>query len=283
MKIVSVEQNTKEWHDWRNEGIGASDIPTILGVNPYKTRSQFIVENITKTKLFKGNADTRRGHELEPFARDKANNSGFNFSPICAEWEEDNFLRASLDGFDEKSNVILEVKAPRKFYPTIPVQYQYQVQAQLLVTGAEYCVFYQILKYGDECLYRHEVIKRNELIHDQIRSALKQIKIELKIDPGYTDEEVLWKHYIEAKKKSQEAELRLKIAEAALKGTLLDHERKIFVSDDGSKYVMSKTLRKGSVDYQSIPELKSIDLDQYRKGETEVVSIREDRGNVDDL
>src|SRR5581483_972237 len=34
--IVDLRQGTQEWLGWRNQGIGASDAPIIMGENPWK-------------------------------------------------------------------------------------------------------------------------------------------------------------------------------------------------------------------------------------------------------
>lgn len=43
----------------------------------------------------------------------------------------------------------------------------------------------------------------------------------------------------------------------------------------GGKFVLKMSIRKGSVEYSKIPELSSIDLDQYRKEESIVWTLKE--------
>ena len=35
--LVNLEQGTDDWHAWRRQGIGASDAPTIMVENPWKS------------------------------------------------------------------------------------------------------------------------------------------------------------------------------------------------------------------------------------------------------
>ena len=37
MRIVNLEQGTKEWLEWRRQGITATESSVILGLSPYKT------------------------------------------------------------------------------------------------------------------------------------------------------------------------------------------------------------------------------------------------------
>ena len=41
---VSIQQGTKEWLEWRSQGIGASDAPAIMGENPWKRPETLLQE-----------------------------------------------------------------------------------------------------------------------------------------------------------------------------------------------------------------------------------------------
>ena len=47
MQIVNVQQGTPEWFEHRAQSLNASDAPAMMGVSPYKTRSQLIKEMAT--------------------------------------------------------------------------------------------------------------------------------------------------------------------------------------------------------------------------------------------
>ena len=43
-RIERLHQNTPEWHQWRRQGIGASDAPVIMGETPFKTPKNALVD-----------------------------------------------------------------------------------------------------------------------------------------------------------------------------------------------------------------------------------------------
>ena len=66
--IIDLEQGTPAWLEWRSQGIGASDAPTIMGENPWKRAADLLDEKCGKLKS-NSNAAMVRGSALEPEAR----------------------------------------------------------------------------------------------------------------------------------------------------------------------------------------------------------------------
>jgi putative phage-type endonuclease len=56
---------TPEWVAWRRGGLGASDLPAILGLDPYRSEHDVWEEKTGRRPAFSGNARTRWGHRLE--------------------------------------------------------------------------------------------------------------------------------------------------------------------------------------------------------------------------
>ncbi len=54
-----------EWVAWRRRGLGASELPAILGLDPYRTEHEVWEEKTGLRPPFAGNARTRWGHRLE--------------------------------------------------------------------------------------------------------------------------------------------------------------------------------------------------------------------------
>ena len=71
-KTISLTQNTPEWLEYRKGHVGASDVPIIMGLSPWRTRYQLLLEKKGKLPGQKENASMRRGHEMEEAARHKA-------------------------------------------------------------------------------------------------------------------------------------------------------------------------------------------------------------------
>lgn len=108
-----MEQNSPEWLAWRQKGIGSSDIGTIIGVNPYKMRSELLDEKkgLVQPPDLSNNFHVKRGQDLEPYARDMVNKElEAEFAPAIFTHEEYPFIKYSSDGVDFKRNELLEVK-----------------------------------------------------------------------------------------------------------------------------------------------------------------------------
>lgn len=144
-----MDQNTESWVAWRQGGIGSSDAPVVMGVSPWKTPFKLWLEKLGRVKEEELNwAITHKGHEMEPKARASFELEMMNdFPPTIAQHKDYEFLIASLDGFNEELNAVLEIKCPGEkdhklaLDGKVPDKYWPQVQHQLLVTGAS-CVFY---------------------------------------------------------------------------------------------------------------------------------------------
>ena len=156
MHCVNVSQKSENWHQWRHEGITATDTPTIMGLNPYKTPWRLWAEKtmFVKTPDLSQVPAVRWGNEYEDVAREiyeaKTNDI---LLPYCAEFEGNRVFRASFDGID-RYGCPVEIKCPGtktlddvKANGTESQAYQRywgQVQHQMLVAEAPrgYLVFY---------------------------------------------------------------------------------------------------------------------------------------------
>lgn len=148
MKIFNLSQDSPEWLEWRNTGIGASESGAILGLDPWKSREQLMR---CKLGLEAGpyfNAHMRRGKLLEPEIRARYEGLfGYQMDPLCVAHDELPWLKCSLDGIRRDHKVILEIKAPgekgqlKVWESGIPDHYYCQVQHQLLITKAKLCHF----------------------------------------------------------------------------------------------------------------------------------------------
>lgn len=56
---------TDEWVAWRRGGLGASELPAVLGLDPYRTEHEVWEEKRGLRPGFAGNARTRWGHRME--------------------------------------------------------------------------------------------------------------------------------------------------------------------------------------------------------------------------
>jgi putative phage-type endonuclease len=142
--IVTLEQGTEAWREWRHKGIGASDASTIMGENRFKSAAQLLQEKRGPSRDFGQNAAMARGTELEPEARRLyIAETGRNVRPACLQSTRYDWLRASLDGLATNHDAVVEIKCGQSAYRTtsqtgsVPDYYYGQMQHILAVTGLD--------------------------------------------------------------------------------------------------------------------------------------------------
>lgn len=93
--IVNLQQGTKEWYEWRRHGLGASDVPAIMGENPWKS-ADYLLKEKCEGRRSGSNAAMARGIELEPVARERYQAKiGISVVPACLQSVKYEWLRAS--------------------------------------------------------------------------------------------------------------------------------------------------------------------------------------------
>lgn len=151
MTIVSLEQGSEEWKKWRTSKVMATDVPVILGSNPWKSKLELWEEKLGLRPPTQLNAAMKRGQDLEPEARKLASDFlGMDFEPCVYQCDKYPWLAASLDGIsiNIKDPYVLEIKCPKESThidatnDIIPEYYMDQIQTQLLVIGAQICYYF---------------------------------------------------------------------------------------------------------------------------------------------
>lgn len=120
----------------RDVYVGGSDIPTILGINKYKTQYQLAQEKLGIVKAeFISNAYTTYGNKLEPQIRDYINAINQTNFWVNTYHDEERGIRSNVDGIDVEQNILLEIKTHGK----TPKRNVYEAQMQLYMAqiGAE--------------------------------------------------------------------------------------------------------------------------------------------------
>lgn len=178
-KEIKYSQDSKEWHEWRSKGLGASDMNVIMGALPFKYNDVLILWK-KKTKLipedFVMNEAMQAGKDLEPEARTKYSKaSGIRVRPKCFEHIKYPFIRASLDGISKGNQHIVEIKCQGMFHfqkakKGIMTEYYYpQIQSQMLSSGAQSAHFWTYRKKEGGVLM--SVPRNDEYIEELIRRA----------------------------------------------------------------------------------------------------------------
>lgn len=272
-------QGSAEWLEFRKGKIGASMAPIIMGVSPWKTPLQLFRElsqEITKEPSY----SMQRGTSLEPKAREWVNGIlKKEFVPVVVQHENLDEWIASLDGYDGES--ILEIKCPGQedhllaISGIIPAHYYPQLQHQMFVTGIPFCYYCSydgkngvILKCYSDLTYQDFLYNSERrflgFLRDNEPPEPSDMDLDDIVDPEALEEA---EEYIEFCKSIESMEKeRTSIREKLISRCSRKNSR------IGDIY-LSKISRKGNVDYSKIPELKKIDLEQYRRPSSEFYTI----------
>lgn len=286
---INVAQGTDEWKAIRRQYLTASQAPVLFGLSPYQSRLDLYEEKLFgrempidsyRVDLF------ARAYEAEAQAREWIMaHMGIRFEPSVLVSVEHPDLLASLDGQDESGDAILEAKymgagsvaemKNRQFKP----HHICQIQAQLLVSGAKRCIYFATDPSGEAAVAE---IEPDTAYQGEIARLASEFMRNLRAgeapEPGDRDT-----HIVEDDPRFEElqaARAALDQAEAyfeKLKKTIAktyEKHRRIRCGE----ITFTRSLRKGNVQYAKIPELKAIDLDQYRGAPIETVTVRFGKG-----
>lgn len=133
-------QGSQEWLEFRKDKIGASDAPVIMGISPWKKPLKLWEEKVGLKDDKISSYVMRRGLEMEPLAREYFNSMlDLDMQPYVTINFNYPWMMASLDGYDAKNNLALEIKCPGKvdhdlaLQGKIPEKYYAQLQHQMCV------------------------------------------------------------------------------------------------------------------------------------------------------
>lgn len=277
MRIIEVEQRSPEWLALRRSKIGASDCAAVLGKSKYRSpRSVWRQKILGETGAI--NPAMQKGIDLEPEALEHCRQLlGLPFEPIVCVSEEYPWMLASLDGWDGRNGIVLEIKCVgKKTFDDvdsgrIPTDYEWQVQHQLAVTGAQSAFLCFYYKTDDRIRSIEIAIAPDpEMIEELVRveGVFYREHMQSYVEPEYSDLDVVERHdadWYAIAIKWREVKQRLKsleTQEVELRENLLE----LAGTSSCQGYGVSATRYEtdGRIEYKKIPELKGIDLDQYR-------------------
>lgn len=292
------------WLEWRRDGIGSSDAPVIHGASDWKTPYQLWEEKTSTEPIEdKTNFILEKGNEMEPLMRKlfaaqfSIEHGDCEFSPMNLAMADLPFMRASLDGFaiHNKTRIGIECKLQGK-QPhenveneklpirggRIPDKYWIQMQHQILVGGLDRMYF--VSTVDGKSVSTLCILPDVEFQREHIKKCAEFWRlVKKKTPPAYTDKDFkmlrgdraksLAHNYQFLKKEIDTLTQQLELVKKEL-FALVDHPR----MRCGSLRIV-KVRRSGSIDYSKIPELRGVDVDQYRKKSTEFWTIQEDKND----
>ena len=149
-KIKLPAQRTKEWYEFRQDRLTASDLSTDMDKNPYSSRNKLIEKKCGHKEPFYVSLAIKHGVKYEDVAihiYEKRNNIKIH-EYGCIPHPTIGHFGASPDGICDVGSVnkeyigrMLEIKCPKSRVITefVPIYYELQVQGQLEVCGLELC------------------------------------------------------------------------------------------------------------------------------------------------
>ncbi len=271
--VLKLVQGTPEWHNHRAKFRNASESAAVMGLNPWQTPYQLWLVR-TGRMTVPVTAPMQHGTHLEPKARAVyEEQTGSVMQPLVL---TEGDYSASLDGITLDGDLIVEIKCPYKGQASalwqavsvgeVPEHYRIQVQHQLMVCGAAQAHLWVF----DGATGLLVEIVRSEATMEAIRAAWDGFQTYLDTDtpPPLTDRDTVERSdpawtlaaglYVEAKRKAEDAAESLDRARERLVG-LASH-----ASESGHGVTVTRFFKQGNVEYKKIPQLKTVQLDDYR-------------------
>jgi putative phage-type endonuclease len=279
-----IQFNTrKDFLDSRNGKIGASDASIIMKESPYSTPYQLWKMKLGLDPQKPMLPHMQEGLDIEDAARDYFYRiTHIKVLPFQIKHQTIPYLISSLDGIDSRGKNIVEIKRPSnedheyvKKYKKPPKKYFPQIQHQLEcanLNSAFYLSFYK----NDPILI--EVERDDSYIKSMLGKEAEFYKCMTELmPPELIDRDYIEKNDDEWNKHSTCYKFYKNIINSLEKKLENTKNRLIELSNGqnckGNDIILTKTIRKGNIDYKSIPELKNVDLEIYRKRHAEYYKI----------
>lgn len=176
--VTSTKDMTKEeWLNYRNKGIGGSDVSVICGVNKYKSAVELWMEKKGYMEQPEAGESVHWGIIMEPIIRKEFSlRTGLNVDVINSMLKHPkyDFMFANVDGVvtdENNKKCIFEAKIASAYKAkewegdNIPQEYMLQVQHYMAVTGYEK-TYIAVLIGGNK--FEYKVIERDDELIDMI-------------------------------------------------------------------------------------------------------------------
>lgn len=285
-EVINLAQGTAEWLDFRKNHIGASEAPIIMGEGLWTTPYALWRQKLGLVKDKTHTIVMQHGIDMELFARKRYEKlSGMRFEPAVLKSKKYPFMIASLDGISTDGNIV-EIKVPgdkdheSALQGTVPKKYLFQLLQQMVVAGIDR-VDYFSYRTDNDCIiipvlldsFREQVeelIEKEHKFWNCIQNLEEPALVERDIPLNDSPEwELTAGEYLRIKE-----QLKLWEKKEA------DYREKLIALSEGKNckgagVILTQHIRKGSVDYSKVPELKGVDFEPYRKSPSSYWKIRE--------
>lgn len=286
---IDLEQCSPEWHEFRSNHIGASDAPVIMGASPWKTPYQLWREKLGYGESQKFSPAMQRGIFLEEKARlAYSAMKRVSVKPAVLKSNVIPYMAASLDGISACGCFIVEIKCPGEkdhalaLQGKIPEKYIPQLQHQMAVAMVHSMDYFSfdgesgvVVSIDYDPTYAEKMLKAEANFWLHVCDLTPPEGAPTPVyDPQFIQ---LGERWIELQDNIEQAtkeqnEIRKKMIDMAGGYTNLQI----------GKVRMTRASRGGSIDYKSIPEIKGVDLERFRKPSIDLWRISVIKENDDE-
>ena len=265
-------QGSEDWFEFRRNHIQSSDAYKIF------IGKEADLMDVWENKMGIGrevleNDAMRHGHRMEPIAREFFNKKLNDvFWPDVIESKDYPWMGTSLDGINLSRTAILEIKCPYTSdklscarSEIFDMRDVIQCQHHMICTRIDSC-FYGIYE-SEENYFLYE-FTRNDLANELLEKErlFWENHVKTKIPPIQQRDDQEWKglelEYMGITE--QEKEISREKERVLSRMKELAGDRTAY----GPSLMLSKYQRKGNIEYGKIPELSSVNLENYRKEPT---------------
>lgn len=175
--IESIEQDSDEWHQFRSEGIGSSDIGSVMGLNTYKSLRKLWQEKTGQIdNEYEQNEYTQYGKHKEKYAVTEYEwQYGVSgFKPCLFIHPKYSFIRASFDAYHAELKYGLEIKSPynpknREVAASGGIDKKYYAQLQWLMLASQTQMIKYVVFDGSHQLWVKDVFRDEKYQRKMIR------------------------------------------------------------------------------------------------------------------
>ncbi len=281
-----MKQGTSDWHDLRSISVGASDAPIIMQSVPSSWGTPLELWErklgIREPKVI--NPAMQRGIDHEKDALELVE------SLLCVKLRDKVLISperpwqiASLDGWNEEKRIAVEIKCLGKKgwdeagADIIPRYYQWQMQHQMCVAGVDqvvYAVYYDgdvraiVLPRNQEEI--NQLIEAEENFYECMRSGnppslTAKDRIDIRNDADFY---MIEQELCTILNQIDILECRADILKKEIKNICNGQNVR------GNFLMCTHTNPKGKIQYDKIPQLQGVDLEEYRAPSSSVTTIK---------
>jgi len=274
-------QGSPAWLAWRKKHIGASEVSAILGESDFSNPYKVWQEKTNRVEGFKGNWATQRGSDAEPLIRRRYEEMhGLRLETPVMEYHSWPILSASLDGYNHEFGLVVEFKYPSQakhemaIKGEVPKTYAAQLQVQMMVASCD--TAHYVSWNGREIAV--VVVKANPTEQARILRACQEFWKFVETDapppgaPVVLESDTLAplaKRYKQLLVIERQTAEEIKFLRSRFTDLIAEPKARFF----GLSF--TRSTRRGAIDYGKMPELAGVDIEAYRKPDTETITIRE--------